>query len=145
MKEGPDTVRLATIILVALTMASPALASGSEAEDRADGGSEGRPERFEAVVVEDQQPRFTGEPISLSLKDADVKDVLKTFAELSQLNVVVDPEVSGSVTVELREVPWDQALDLILRMNGLGWALTGNVLYVAPRARLLTIFAAARP
>ena len=95
---------------------------------------------FAAVVIDDLQPRFTGAPISLSLKDADVRDVLKTFAELTRLNVVVDPAVSGSVTVELHQVPWDQALDLILRMNGLGWVLMSNVLYVAPRSKLITVF-----
>jgi type IV pilus assembly protein PilQ len=89
-----------------------------------------------AVVLETQEPRYTGEPISLSLKDADIKDVLKTFSTLTQLNIVVDPAVSGSVTVELVDVPWDQAFELILTINGLGYEMLGNVVYVAPVAKL---------
>ena len=83
-----------------------------------------------------QEVQFTGEPITLTLKDADIKDVLRTFSALTQLNIVLDPGVSGSVTVELRDVPWDQALDLILRINGLDYVLENNVLRVAPISKL---------
>jgi type IV pilus assembly protein PilQ len=79
---------------------------------------------------------FTGEPISLNLKDADIKDVLRTFAQLTGLNIAVDPNVSGSVTVDFVDVPWDQALDLILRQNGLSYVLEGNVMRVGTLARL---------
>jgi type IV pilus secretin PilQ/predicted competence protein len=79
---------------------------------------------------------FTGEPISLNLKDADIKDVLRTFAQLTGLNVAVDPNVSGSVTVDFVDVPWDQALDLILRQNGLSYVLEGNVMRVGTLAKL---------
>ena len=73
---------------------------------------------------------FTGEPISLNLKDADIKDVLRTFAQLTGLNIAVDPDVHGSVTVDFVDVPWDQALDLILRQNRLSYVLDGNVMRV---------------
>jgi type IV pilus assembly protein PilQ len=89
----------------------------------------------ETEIASDEQ-QFTGEPITLTLKDADIKDVLKTFSVLTDLNIVLDPGVSGSVTVELRDVPWDQALDLILRINNLDYVLENNVLRVAPIARL---------
>jgi type IV pilus assembly protein PilQ len=79
---------------------------------------------------------FTGEPISLNLKDADIKDVLRTFAQLTGLNIAVDPNVNGSVTVDFVDVPWDQALDLILRQNGLSYVLEGNVMRVGTLARL---------
>jgi len=79
---------------------------------------------------------FTGEPISLNLKDADIKDVLRTFAQLTGLNIAVDPNVSGSVTVDFVDVPWDQALDLILRQNGLSYVLEGNVMRVGTLSRL---------
>ena len=81
--------------------------------------------------------RFTGEPISLDLKDADLKDVLRTFAKLARLNIAIDPEVKGSVTVRLHDVPWDQALDVILQINGLGYVLEGNVLRVGEPRKLL--------
>ncbi|HXG57984.1 MAG TPA: type IV pilus secretin PilQ, partial [Thermoanaerobaculia bacterium] len=79
---------------------------------------------------------FTGEPISLNLKDADIKDVLRTFAQLTGLNIAVDPGVSGAVTVDFVDVPWDQALDLILRQNGLAYVLEGNVMRVGTIERL---------
>lgn len=89
-----------------------------------------------AREVESEEKKFTGEPMSLELKDADVKDVLRTFAKLTGLNVVVDPDVSGSVTVELTNVPWDQCLDIILRINGLDYVVENNVLRVAKLERL---------
>lgn len=82
-------------------------------------------------------PRFTGEPISLDLKDADLKDVLRTFAKLARVNIAIDPEVKGSVTVQLHDVPWDQALEVILQINGLGYVLEGRVLRVGEPRRLL--------
>ncbi|HEX7152358.1 MAG TPA: type IV pilus secretin PilQ [Thermoanaerobaculia bacterium] len=80
--------------------------------------------------------QFTGEPISLALKDADIKDVLRTFAQLTGLNIAVDPGVTGQVTVDFVEVPWDQALDLILRQNGLTYVLEGNVMRVGRIERI---------
>jgi len=96
----------------------------------------GGPREFETREVESQERQYTGEPLSLTLKDADIKDVLRTFAQLTGLNIVVDPGVSGSVTVELHDVPWDQALDLILKINGLDYVLENNVLRVAPTSKL---------
>lgn len=89
-----------------------------------------------AREVESEEKRFTGEPMSLELKDADIKDVLRTFAKITGLNVVVDPDVSGSVTVQLEQVPWDQALDIILRINGLDYVVENNVLRVAKLSKL---------
>ena len=86
---------------------------------------------------------FTGDPISLNLKDADIKDVLRTFAQLTGLNIAVDPNVNGTVTVDFVDVPWDQALDLILRQNGLTFLLEGNVMRVGTIARLTTEASAA--
>jgi type IV pilus assembly protein PilQ len=91
---------------------------------------------FRAVALDGQAPAYSGERISLSLKAADLKDVLKTFAVLTGLNIVVDPEVRGSVTVELHDVPWDQAFEVILQVNGLWYHRHRNVVYVAPRGKL---------
>ncbi len=63
--------------------------------------------------------QFTGNPISLDFQGADLRAVLRSFAEISGLNMVIDPRVTGTVDVALRDVPWDQALDIILRANGL--------------------------
>jgi len=95
-----------------------------------------RADTYATTEVATDEQQFTGEPISLSLKDADIRDVLKTFSALTQLNIIVDPGVGGSVTVELRDVPWDQALDLILRINNLDYVLENNVLRVATNQKL---------
>jgi type IV pilus secretin PilQ/predicted competence protein len=76
--------------------------------------------------------QYFGEPISLDLKDADVREVLRSFAKISGLNVVVQPGVRGTVTVSLDSVPWDQALEIILKTNGLGYELEGNIMRIAP-------------
>jgi len=86
--------------------------------------------------VQTEERRFTGEPISLELKDADIKDVLRTFAKITGLNIVVDPDVTGSVTVNLENVPWDQCLDIVLRINRLDYVVENNVLRVAKVERL---------
>src|ERR1051325_10659172 len=87
---------------------------------------------------------FTGEPISLNLKDADLKDVLRTFAELTGLNMAIDPGVGGSVTVDFQDVPWDQALDIILRQNSLTFVIEGNVMRIGTVDRLAAETAAQR-
>jgi type IV pilus assembly protein PilQ len=74
---------------------------------------------------------YTGEPISLNLKDVDLKDFFRLMHEVSGLNVVLDPNVSGVVTVVLDEVPWDQAMDIVDRNNGLDCTRTGNVVRIA--------------
>jgi type IV pilus assembly protein PilQ len=79
---------------------------------------------------------YTGEPIDLNLKDADIKDVVRTFSNLTGLNVAVDPGVTGLVTVDFTGVPWDQALDIILRQNNLTYVLDGNVMRIGYIARL---------
>ncbi|HEV2721868.1 MAG TPA: type IV pilus secretin PilQ, partial [Thermoanaerobaculia bacterium] len=87
---------------------------------------------------------YTGEPISLSLKDADLKDVIRTFANLTGLNIAVDPGVGGQVTVDFNDVPWDQALDIILRQQNLGYTLQGNVMRIGTLSRLSEEAAASR-
>ena len=74
---------------------------------------------------------YTGEPISVNLKDVDLKDFFRLIHEISGLNIVLDPKVGGTVTLALLDVPWDQVLDLVLKNNGLGSTLEGNVLRIA--------------
>jgi type IV pilus assembly protein PilQ len=78
------------------------------------------------------QPRFTGDPVTFDFQSADLRAVLRTFAEISGLNIVIDPTIQGSVDVSLKEVPWDQALDIILKANKLGYAVDGTVVRIAP-------------
>ncbi len=91
---------------------------------------------YEARVMGATEKQYTGEPITLNLKDADVKDTLQKFSELTGLNIVLDPEVRGTVTVSLTDIPWDQALELILKINGLGYTLEGNVMRIATTGKL---------
>jgi type IV pilus assembly protein PilQ len=76
--------------------------------------------------------KFTGFPISLDFQGADLRAVLRTFAEISGLNIVIDPAIQGTVDVALRDVPWDQALDIILRANRLGYSVDGTIVRIAP-------------
>jgi type IV pilus assembly protein PilQ len=76
--------------------------------------------------------KFTGFPISLDFQGADLRAVLRTFAEISGLNIVIDPSIQGTVDVALRDVPWDQALDIILRANRLGYSVDGTIVRIAP-------------
>src|SRR5437660_1358135 len=77
------------------------------------------------------RPKYTGEPISVNLKDVDLKDFFRLIHEISGLNVVLDPTVHGTLTIVLDDVPWDQALDIVLKNNGLDRQLEGNVLRIA--------------
>lgn len=78
-------------------------------------------------------PRYTGEPISVNLKNVDLQDFFRLIHEISGLNVVVDPNVKGTLTIVLDNVPWDQALDIVLHNNDLEKQLDGNVLRIATR------------
>jgi type IV pilus assembly protein PilQ len=76
--------------------------------------------------------RFQGHPITLDFQGADLRSVLRTFADISGLNIVIDPTINGNVDVSLKDVPWDQALDIILKANKLGYAVDGTVVRIAP-------------
>lgn len=80
------------------------------------------------------QTRYYGEPIDLSLRDADLVEVLRSFAEISGINMIIQPGIQGKVTVELKGVPWDQALEQILKINNLGMEVTGGRVGVGARS-----------
>jgi type IV pilus assembly protein PilQ len=88
----------------------------------------------EAEAEEIQRDRFTytGERLSLNFQDIEVRSVLQLIADFTDLNVVVSDSVTGNITLRLRNVPWDQALDIVLRSRGLAMREAGNVIYVAP-------------
>jgi type IV pilus assembly protein PilQ len=76
--------------------------------------------------------RYTGRRIDLDFKGADIHNILRLLADVGQVNVVVADDVRGEVTIKMRDVPWDQALDVVLRSKGLGSVREGNLLRVAP-------------
>jgi type IV pilus assembly protein PilQ len=84
------------------------------------------------------QKQYTGNPVSLDFQNADLRSVLRTFAEISGLNMVIDPNVQGSVDIVLTDVPWDQALDTILRANNLGYTVDGTIVRIATLPTLQT-------
>ncbi len=101
----------------------------------------GVPLSFQEKTISGAGTKYTGEPISLSLKDADIRDVLRMFHDISKMNIVVNPAVRGKVTVDLTNVPWDQAMDIILKNNGLDYIYENNVIWVAPAAEIASRFA----
>src|SRR5204863_9686327 len=86
-----------------------------------------------ATTVGPQRRHFTGAHIDLDFKDADIHNILRLLADVGQVNIVTSDEVKGSVTIRMRDTPWDQALDVILRTKGLGQVREGNLIRVAPQ------------
>ena len=86
-----------------------------------------------AFAAQEPPQRYTGEPISLNLKDVNLPDFFRLIHEISGLNIVVDPAVRGTLTLALTTVPWDQALDVVLKNHGLVTELGGNVLRIITR------------
>ncbi|QXH56306.1 secretin and TonB N-terminal domain-containing protein [Pseudomonas maumuensis] len=83
-----------------------------------------------------QAAEFQGEPMSLDFQDVELRSVLQVMAEHAGVNLLASDSVQGRITLRLEEVPWDQALDLVLRSKGLGKRQEGNVLLIAPLAEL---------
>ena len=88
--------------------------------------------------VEEKRARFTftGDKLSLNFQNIQVRSVLQLIADFTELNLVASDTVGGSITLRLENVPWDQALDLVLRTKGLDKRQVGNVLMVAPAAEI---------
>jgi type IV pilus secretin PilQ/predicted competence protein len=94
--------------------------------------SQASQQQFEPQVISKKELKYSGEVLTLRFKDADLRDVIMYLGDFAGLNVVFDPEVSGRVTCNLVDVPWDQALDVFLKQNKMGRTLEGNVLRIAP-------------
>jgi type IV pilus assembly protein PilQ len=99
----------------------------------------GEPDRagaFTPAMLAQAAGRYTGRRIDLDLKDADVHNVLRLLADVGRVNIVTADNVQGSVTIRMRNVPWDQALDVVLQAKSLGMVRQGNMIRVAPLADL---------
>jgi len=88
-------------------------------------------ERGAAEITVLGSSKYAGRKISLDLQDADLINVMRLFAEVANLNIILAPDVKGKVTVRMVNIPWDQAMDIILKMNGLGYLLEDNILRIA--------------
>ncbi len=121
-----------------------AAAQSSARAQMADGDEEPAPEPSAAasaagapqVLSADGSKVYTGRLISLDLQDTDIDNALRIIAEVSNLNIIASDDVSGKVTLRLIDVPWDQALDVILKTNGLDQVKEGNVIRIAPVEKL---------
>jgi type IV pilus assembly protein PilQ len=98
----------------------------------------------EVKPISEQQPQakaktgYTGEKLSLNFQNVEVRAVLQVIADFTGLNIVTSDTVSGNLTLRLKDVPWDQALDIILQAKGLDARKTGNVVWIAPRDEIAT-------
>jgi type IV pilus assembly protein PilQ len=116
----------------AMTQAKPPLPSNNPSVGAVQ-PTQGEDPSFTGVM---QRAKYTGKPISLDLLDADLKNVLRLLADLSGTNIVIEPEVTGKVTLKVEQVPWDQVLDMVLAMNELGKERIGNVIRIAAQGKL---------
>lgn len=94
-----------------------------------------RPQRNDPNKVT-QGPGYTGEKLSLNFQSIEVRSLLQVIADFTNFNVVTSDTVTGSLTLRLKDVPWDQALDIILQAKGLGMRKVGNVLWIAPKEEI---------
>lgn len=92
------------------------------------------PEQLRQPTIEEKQ--YTGDPISVDFQDVEVRSVLHLLSQFTEMNIVASDNVGGSITLNLINVPWDQALDLILKSKNLGMRTNGNVILVAPATEL---------
>ncbi len=97
----------------------------------------GRPEQVARTAG--HAKAYTGKPIALDLAEADLQDVFRLFADITRLNVVVHPGTRGKVTAKLKDVPWDEAFDLILAANGYAANRVGNMIEIGRPQRLGTL------
>ena len=80
-----------------------------------------------------QGPGYSGEKLSLNFQNIEVRSLLQVIADFTNFNIITSDSVTGAVTLRLKDVPWDQALDIIMQAKGLGMRKTGNVLWIAPK------------
>ncbi|HSQ67782.1 MAG TPA: type IV pilus secretin PilQ [Polyangiaceae bacterium] len=106
--------------------------NGDGVEEQKTGGGEAG---FSSAMAE-QAGRYTGRRIDLDLKDADIHNILRFLADIGRVNIVTADDVSGNITIRMRNVPWDQALDVVLQAKSLGMVRQGNLIRVAPMAVL---------
>ena len=113
---------------------APSLPPPAPPQENQEASAEKAPQedKFKPKTITTEEEKYSGELISLKFKDADLRDVVLYLAEFANLNVVFDPDVRGTVTCDLTLLPWDQALDIVLRYNRMGQTIEGNVLRIAP-------------
>jgi len=129
--ENPNaTARKDVMIVRGGVRADIRTAEGSTA------GAQGAVKSLGTDKITGEEKKYTGEKISLEFKDADIKNVFRLLGEVSGKNIVITDDVNRKITVRLVEVPWDQAMELIITTNGLGKEEIGNVIRISTADRL---------
>ncbi|HEC97911.1 MAG TPA: type IV pilus secretin family protein [Nitrospirae bacterium] len=136
-----DVVSIANRIEISLRSPELLEEAVSERPNGVDSGEAKKVVKGEGLLKESSEVlvagKYTGKKISLDFQDADIIPIFRLLADVSGYNVVVDPEVKGKITVKLINVPWDQALDLILKTHNLGMVIEGNIIRIAPLSVLV--------
>jgi type IV pilus assembly protein PilQ len=131
--ELPGTVEAKLEPKPSVTQAPPPIQSTAPAaQDKKTVAASGDQDKYKPKTIAAEENKYSGEVLSLKFKDADLRDVVLYLAEFASLNVVFDSDVRGVVTCNLQDVPWDQALDIVLKQNKMGKTIEGNVLRIAP-------------
>jgi len=91
----------------------------------------------EGHLAKNEKPQYSGEKLTLNFQNVEVRSVLQVIADFTGLNIIASDTVTGNVTLRLKDVPWDQALDIIMRAKGLDKRASGNVIWIAPREELV--------
>jgi type IV pilus assembly protein PilQ len=130
--QGEDVPRVTTSIL---DVDKKAAASDGTKVEVSQGGEAGFTSTVQAQAA-GGAGKYSGRRIDLDLKDADIHNVLRLLADVGRVNIVTADDVTGSITIRMRNVPWDQALDVVLQAKGLGMVRGGNLIRVAPMAAL---------
>jgi type IV pilus assembly protein PilQ len=123
--DAPDLPKIETSILGAMDGSTVSTTAGSEA-----GFTSGVNAQVNGLG------HYTGRRIDLDLKDADIHNILRLLADVGHVNIVTGDDVNGNVTIRMRNVPWDEALDVVLQAKGLGMQRAGNLIRVAPLSQL---------
>jgi type IV pilus assembly protein PilQ len=90
----------------------------------------------QTTVIDSLKPKYKGQPVTLDFQNADIQNVLRIIADVSGLNIVTSDEVKGQITIRLKDIPWDQALDVILESKDLSKMELGNVIRIAPADKI---------
>lgn len=102
----------------------------SEEESSSEENQDVATKTYDRQTIDEGAPKYKGERMTFNFHNADLKDVIKIISKISGLNIILDPGVSGRVTSQLTDVPWDQALELFLKINGLDMVQEGNIIRI---------------
>ncbi len=138
-RDGGIARKVRTVSTEEMPVNVPRIEDGSALENSAIRETATVPQAVQGVtpaLFGQARDRYTGQRIDLDLKDADIHNVLRLLADVGHVNIITADNVTGTVTIRMRNVPWDQALDVILQAKNLGVVRQANMLRVAPLAEL---------